>query len=95
MFKYMLAAALAAALIGAPIAPTVAQTAAEKTDKKTAKKPAPKAETKAAEPAAEKKLTAQQQKMKDCGAKWQEYKKANNVKGKAEYQKFLKPCLKG
>jgi hypothetical protein len=33
--------------------------------------------------------------MKDCGAKWQAYKKEKNVKGKAEYQKFLKTCLKG
>ncbi len=32
--------------------------------------------------------------MKDCGAKWQDYKKTNNVKGRAEYQKFLKTCLK-
>jgi hypothetical protein len=44
---------------------------------------------------AEKKLTPQQQKMKDCGAKWQEHKKAANVKGKKEYQKFLSGCLKG
>lgn len=44
---------------------------------------------------AEKKLTPQQQKMKDCGAKWQEHKKTANVKGKAEYQKFLSGCLKG
>jgi hypothetical protein len=43
----------------------------------------------------EKKLTAQQQKMKDCGPKWAEYKKTNNVKGRAEYRKFLKTCLKG
>ncbi len=44
--------------------------------------------------AAEKKLTPQQQKMKDCGAKWQEHKKAKKVKGKTEYQKFLSGCLK-
>ncbi len=44
--------------------------------------------------AAEKKLTPQQQKMKDCGAKWQDHKKAASVKGKAEYRKFLSGCLK-
>ena len=44
--------------------------------------------------AAEKKLSPQQQKMKDCGAKWQDHKKANNVKGATEYRKFLSGCLK-
>jgi len=43
---------------------------------------------------AEKKLTPQQQKMKDCGAKWQEHKKTAAVKGRAEYRKFLSGCLK-
>ena len=44
---------------------------------------------------AEKKLTPQQQKMKDCGAKWQVYKKEHNVKGRAEWNKFRSGCLKG
>lgn len=39
-------------------------------------------------------FTPQQQKMKDCGAKWQDHKKAKSVKGKAEYRKFLSGCLK-
>ncbi len=39
-------------------------------------------------------LTPQRQKMKDCAAKWQEHKKANNVKGRDEYRKFLSSCLK-
>ena len=43
----------------------------------------------------EKKLTAQQQKMKDCGPKWAEHKKAASVKGRAEYRKFMSGCLKG
>jgi hypothetical protein len=81
MFKHMLATVFATALIVAPMTPTMAQTSTEKSAK---------TETKAA-----KKLTPQQQKMKDCGAKWQEYKKAHKVKGKVEYQKFLKTCLKG
>ena len=85
MLKYILAATVAAALIGAPAAPAFAQAAPEKTDKtekKTAKKP-------------EKKLTAQQQKMKDCAPKWADYKKEKNVKGRAEYRKFMSTCLKG
>ena len=43
---------------------------------------------------AEKKITPQQQKMKDCGAKWQVHKKAQNVKGRDAYRKFLGTCLK-
>ena len=43
----------------------------------------------------EKKLSPQQQKMKDCGPKWQAYKKEKNVKGQAEYRKFISGCLKG
>jgi curli biogenesis system outer membrane secretion channel CsgG len=60
--------------------------------------PAVSAQTTTSEPAkaaSEKKLTPQQQKMKDCGAKWQDYKKANNVKGRDAYRKFQKDCLKG
>jgi hypothetical protein len=44
---------------------------------------------------AEKKLSTQQQKMKDCGAKWKEEKAAKNVKGREAYQKFMSACLKG
>jgi hypothetical protein len=85
MLKHLLAAAVAAALIGVPLAPAFAQAATEKTEKKAAAKPAK----------AEKKLTAQQQKMKDCGPKWADYKKEKNVKGRAEYRKFMSTCLKG
>ena len=83
MVKVILAGAIAAALFAVPAA--------------NAQTPTP--QTPAAAPAskkkAEKTLSPQQQKMKDCGGKWQEYKKANNVKGNAEYRKFLKTCLKG
>ncbi len=41
-----------------------------------------------------KKLSPQQQKMKDCGAKWQAHKKATKAKG-SEYRKFVSGCLKG
>jgi hypothetical protein len=95
MIKHALAIAISAVLmLAAPVA--IAQTAAPaaKTDAKaktdTNMKSAAPAEAKP-----EKKLTAQQQKMKDCGAKWQDEKKAKNVSGKAAYQKFLSTCLKG
>ena len=85
MIKSILAAALAAAVIATPVSSAFAQSAAP-----AAEKSGKKAEAKAA-----KTLTPQQQKMKECGAKWQDYKKEKNVKGRAEYQKFLKTCLKG
>ena len=85
MFKHLLAAAVATALLAAPLAPAYAQAAAEKSDTKKAKKTAK----------APKALTPQQQKMKDCGPKWADYKKEKNVKGRAEYRKFMSTCLKG
>ena len=85
MFKHLLAAAMATALLAAPLAPAFAQAAAEKTATKKATKTAK----------AKKELTPQQQKMKDCGPKWADHKKANNVKGRAEYRKFMSTCLKG
>lgn len=84
MIKHLLAAAIAAALIASPAVPAFAQAAAAKTEKAGAK---------AASTA--KKLTPQQQKMKDCGPKWTAYKKEKNVKGRAEYRKFMSTCLKG
>jgi psiF repeat-containing protein len=47
-----------------------------------------------AESAAPKPLTPQQQKMKDCGAKWQEEKAKTGVKGGTAYRKFISECLK-
>ena len=47
------------------------------------------AETKAKRP-----LTAQQLKMKDCGAKWQEEKKAKGVKGLEAWNRFRSDCMK-
>jgi hypothetical protein len=46
-------------------------------------------------PAAEKKVTAQQQRMKDCAAKWKDEKKAKDVKGREAYRTFMSGCLKG
>jgi hypothetical protein len=80
MFKSLLAAALAAALIVTPLGPAFAQATTEKSAK-TQKKAA-------------KKVTPQQQKMKDCAGKWQEEKKAKKVSGRAAYNKFMSGCLK-
>jgi hypothetical protein len=43
---------------------------------------------------AEKKLTPQQTRMKECGAKWQEHKKSTGAKGNKAYRAFLGGCLK-
>ena len=42
-----------------------------------------------------KELTPQQQKMKDCSAKWGEEKKAKKVSGKKAHNAFMSGCLKG
>ena len=44
--------------------------------------------------AAKKELTPQQQKMKDCSAKWGDEKKAKKVSGKAAHNQFMSTCLK-
>jgi Ni/Co efflux regulator RcnB len=85
MLKHILAAAVATALITAPLALAFAQATTEKSDKKE----------KTAAKKSERKLTAQQQKMKDCAPKWADYKKEKKVKGRAEYRKFMSTCLKG
>lgn len=90
MFKHLLAAAAAIALLAAPVGPAFAQAATEKSDKADTKKPKKTKSEKGA-----KKLSPQQQKMKDCAAKWGDYKKEKKVKGRAEYRKFMSPCLKG
>jgi hypothetical protein len=47
-----------------------------------------------AKAAAKRPLTAQQLKLKDCGAKWQEEKKSKGVKGREAWNKFRADCLK-
>ncbi len=41
-----------------------------------------------------KKVSPQQQKMKDCAGKWKAEKAAKQVSGQAEYRKFMSACLK-
>jgi hypothetical protein len=45
--------------------------------------------------AEDKKLTPQQQKMKDCSAKWKDEKAKTGVKGRDAHNKFMSGCLKG
>lgn len=45
--------------------------------------------------AAKKELTPQQQKMKDCSAKWKDEKVAKKVSGKKAHDAFMSTCLKG
>jgi hypothetical protein len=45
--------------------------------------------------AAKKEMTPQQQKMKDCAAKWGEEKKTKNVSGRKAHNEFMSACLKG
>lgn len=56
------------------------------------------AQTSQSEPAATtttgKPLTARQQKMKDCAAKWKEEKAEKHVAGRDAYRAFMKGCLK-
>jgi hypothetical protein len=100
VFGVLLSGLLATAVIAAPYA-AFAQDAPKaetrktevKTDIKVAAKPDAvddaKAETKAKRP-----LTAQQQKLKDCGAKWQDEKKTKGVKGLEAWNKFRSDCMK-
>ena len=78
MLKHVAAAAVACALIALPAAPSIAQ--------------APAAQAPAAQAPAttEKKVTPQQQKMKDCNAQ----AKTKSLAG-AERKKFMSGCLKG
>lgn len=83
MISRMLSAAFVAAfLLGTVGAPSLAL--AEMAKKEETKKE----ETK-------KELTPQQQKMKDCAAKWKDEKKAKNVSGRKAYNEFMSTCLKG
>ena len=44
--------------------------------------------------AEDKKLTPQQQKMKDCAASWKDEKAKTGAKGRDAYRKFMGECLK-
>ena len=87
MLKSVLAAVVAAGLATAvPLASAQAQSTQSQSTSKS-KSTSEKKTT-------EKKLTPQQQKMKDCSAKWQDEKKAKKVSGKTAHNKFMSGCLK-
>ena len=73
-------------------APALAQGAPKAATKTETTSPTAAASDKAAKP--KRPLTVQQQKLKDCGAKWQEEKKAKGVKGREAWNKFRSECLK-
>ncbi|MGE0565755.1 MAG: PsiF family protein [Pseudolabrys sp.] len=91
MLKGVMAALISATLFAAvPLSSATAQSAKqEETAKPAAKKKSSKKKA-----TAEKKVTPQQQKMKDCAAKWGEEKKAKSVSGRTAYRKFMSGCLK-
>jgi Ni/Co efflux regulator RcnB len=94
VFGVLLSGLLATAVVAAPYAAFAQDAKPEaKTEIKVAAKPDAvddaKAEAKAKRP-----LTAQQQKLKDCGAKWQEEKKTKGVKGLEAWNKFRGDCMK-
>lgn len=89
----LLVGGLLATAVIAPVAPSALAQDAPKADAQLAAKSDgaddAKADTKAKRP-----LTAQQLKLKKCGAKWQEEKKAKGVKGREAWDKFRGDCLK-
>jgi hypothetical protein len=94
----LLSGLLATAVIAVPYA-ALAQDAA-KADTRTAAASTTTSSTTAAktdgadESKAKRPLTAQQLKMKDCGAKWQDEKKTKGVKGRDAWNAFRSECMK-
>jgi uncharacterized protein YgiB involved in biofilm formation len=76
--RSMFAAAVAICLAAAPTLTSAATAKKEEAKKEETKK----------------ELTPQQQKMKDCSAKWGEEKKAKKVSGKKAHDEFMSTCLK-
>jgi Ni/Co efflux regulator RcnB len=79
ILRSIFAAAVAVCLVAAPTAAGAATAKKEETKKETTKK----------------ELSPQQQKMKDCAAKWGDEKKAKKVSGKKAHNEFMSTCLKG
>jgi hypothetical protein len=90
VFGVLLSGLLATAVIAAPFA-AFAQDAKPEIKVAAKAEPADDAKTEAK---TKRPLTAQQQKLKDCGAKWQEEKKTKGVKGLEAWNKFRGDCMK-
>jgi hypothetical protein len=95
VFGVLLSGLLATAVIAVPYGAFAqdAPKAEAKADIKLAAKPDAVEDAKA-EAKAKRPLTAQQLKLKDCGAKWQEKKKTDGVKGLEAWNKFRSGCMK-
>ena len=91
VFGVLLSGLLATAVIATPYAAFAQE--APKAEVKLAAK-ADSADDAKAEAKAKRPLTAQQLKLKECGAKWQEEKKTKGVKGLEAWNKFRGECLK-
>jgi hypothetical protein len=66
---------------------------ATKSDKSA--KPEARTESASEKSGGTKSVAAKRQKLRDCGVKWHDEKKANGLTGKAAYLKFLSACMKG
>ena len=84
--RIMTMAVAATLVLGTATFPTV--TFAEMLKKEETKKDTTKKEE------TKKATTPQQQKMKDCAAKWGEEKKTKNVSGRKAHNEFMSTCLK-
>ena len=95
VFGVLLSGVLATAVIAAPYAAFAqdAPKAEVKAEVRMAAKPDATDDAKA-EAKPKRPLTAQQLKLKDCGAKWQDEKKAKGVKGLEAWNKFRGDCMK-
>lgn len=92
IFGILLGGLLATAAIALPYA-ALAQDA-PKADVRAATKKPEGADVAQPETKAKRPLTAQQLKMKECGAKWQEEKKMKGVKGLEAWNRFRSDCMK-
>jgi len=95
--RFLICTAFATSLAFASPVVLQAQSTAQQPPQKSEKTVRP--ETRV-DPAAERTGSAKspatkRQRLRDCGAKWQEEKKAKGLTGKTAYLKFLTACLKG
>ncbi len=88
VFAISLALAMPAALRAQSTAPAPVQ----KSDKTA--KPETRTEPLPDKTGGAKSVAAKRQKLRDCGTKWQDEKKAKDLTGKAAYLRFLSACLK-
>ena len=86
------AISLALALPGMLRAQSTVPASVQKSDKMA--KPETRTDSSPEKTGGAKSVAAKRQKLRDCGIKWQDEKKAKGLTGKAAYLKFLSACLK-